>query len=265
MFPLFFLPLALASTTDTSCLPLSTWADRARDDLVAGEFDKVRDDLDRAEATLDCRVATSSDIARFRLYEGALLSLTGDTAGATRAFAAARRLDPEGWDPVLGSSLEAAWLAANPGAEVSVTVDTNQDRTLLDGTALKKWPATIPSGALVVQVLGHDKGEVHGHVLLDVPAADLPVTLATGLTELPPKDRSAQHRKAAPWLLASVASLAGSGGLALYTLNQRDASGTAPTIEEATLHHDRQMVGAWSTLGLAGAGALLFTAGAVTW
>lgn len=265
MLFLFLLSSAFASTTDTSCLPLSTWADRARDDLVAGEFDKVRDDLDRAAATLDCRVATPSDIARFRLYEGALLSLTGDTAGATRAFAAARRLDPDGWDPVLGSPLQAAWAAADPGPDVSVTVDTNQDRTLLDGTAIKRWPATIPSGALVVQVLGHDKGEVHGHVLLDVPAADLPVTLATGLTELPPEDRSAQHRKAAPWLIGSLATLAGSGGAALYALGQREASGTAPTITEATVHHDRQMVGAWSTLGLAGAGAVLFTVGAVTW
>ena len=262
---LSLLPAARAASADTSCLPMTSWNDRARADILAGEFESAHGSLAKAEASLDCRVATASEIARFWLYTGALALLEGDATRATRSLAASRRIDAEAWDPAMGAQVEAAWRAAEWGGPVTVTVDAEARRVLLDGAKVKEWPTTWPAGQLTVQVLGASRGEVLGHKLAVLPDVSTPVVVETSLPDLPPVDRSAQLRRSAPWVVTGLASFAASAGAAFYTLGEREKAGTAPTIPEADAHHDRQMVGAWSTVGLAGAGTVFLTVGAIAW
>lgn len=256
---------ALAAEAEATCVPLDAWADRTRDDLLGGDLDAARRHLEDAESALACRVATRAELSRYWLYTGALAALSHDSEAAGVAFGSARRLDPEGWDPLLGDALHAAWEAAPEGSPVSVLVDTNASRIVLDGERVRQWPVATDSGRLTVQVLGYRRGEVHDWRIITAPPALETILLETGLPELPPPDRTAQHRRAMPWFIAGATSLATSGGAALYALAERSASGTADTIEEAGNHRSRQLVGAWTTVGLAGTGVLLVGVGAITW
>jgi hypothetical protein len=161
----------------------------------------------------------------------------------------------------LGEALKQAYDAAPVGSPVLLTVDANGDRILLDGVRVKGWPAAGASGLVSVQVLDHVPDVVVGHRVFTVPEEGGEVLLGTGLPELPPPDPRLARKKGVPWLVVGASVFGVGGATAVYSLTQRAAAGTAPTIPEADAAHERQVISRWSAVGIAGAGVLLSAVG----
>lgn len=237
------------------CLPVSSWVDRAHQDLIQGDYDAVKQSLEAAERSMDCDPVDPSELGSYWLVKGGLLALTNDEPGASLAFAASKRVQPDGWDESLGGHLHDLYLAAKDGPEVTFTLDTNQTHALVNGEKPKSWPAVVPAGENFVQILRYEPGQAYGHKLFVAPPG-MELNVLTGLPELPRPDRTAQHRKAAPWLIAAATSLAASGASATVALLERERGATAPTIPAANQSESLQKVGAWGTVGFAGAAAI---------
>lgn len=254
---LILVPMAVAA--EGECMPTATWISRAHEDIIAGAFDAGREALAQAEASMDCGVLDTEELGRYWLHQGALLALTGDDAGARRAFAASRRVSPEGWDPAFGDRLHQLYTEGVDGPAVSLTVDTNRERVQLDGTRVKEWPSVVPGGPHLVQVLQSGDDGVYGHRFFDIQGPG-EVQLETGFPELP---RHAPRAHAhVPWLVAAASGVALSGASAGVALWQRSASGNAATMDSVRWHEDVQIGAAWTSVGLLGAGALCGGVGA---
>ena len=254
---LLILPSALAA--DPACLPAATWISRAREDIVAGDFEAGRGALAQAEASMDCEVVSPEELGRYWLHNGALLALTGDDAAARHAFAASRRVLPGGWDPTFGDQLHALYVASADGTPVSLTVDTNREQITLDGTRVRDWPQTLPGGPHLVQVLQNGDDGVYGHRFFDIQGPG-EVQLETGFPEVP--RHLAGTRAHVPWLIAAASGVALSGASAGVALWQRSASGSADTLDAVRQHEDVQIGAAWTSVGLLGAGVVCGGVGA---
>lgn len=245
---------ALADTPD--CLPAATWLDRAREDVLAGDFPAVKEALGHAEASFDCAPALPADLARYWLYQGAVAGLTGDDAGARTAFAASRRLAPGGWDSSFGPVLRALWDSAADGASFDMRLDTNADRAWLDGARVETWPNPTPGGLHLVQIRDDRAEVVLGHHFFEVNGPG-EITVETGLPQFPAKLPGRRPHPERSWLLAAGSSLVLSGGAATVALWQRGESGTADTIDAVHTHEKAQIVSAWTSVGLAGSSVVL--------
>lgn len=256
---LMILPSALAA--DSGCLPAATWISRAHEDIVAGDFDAGRAALAQAEASMDCEVVAPQDLGRYWLHNGALLALTGDEPAARHAFAASRRVLPDGWDPTFGDHLHQLYVDAADGTPVALTVDTNREQITLDGTRVRDWPQTVPGGPHLVQVLQNGDDGVYGHRFFDIQGPG-EVQLETGFPEVPRHLAGAHPRAHVPWLVAAASGVVLSGASAGVALWQRGASGNADSIASVQKHEDVQIGAAWTSVGLLGAGVVCGGVGA---
>jgi hypothetical protein len=259
---LLFATVAFAETPE--CLPPVNWIDRAREDLLAGDFPAVEAALANAETSFDCAPATQEDLARFWLYQGALRGLTQDQAGARRAFAAARRMAPAGWDPSLGDALKQLYDGAGDGEPFELRLDTNEDRAWVDGTRIPDWPYTLPGGTHLVQIRDVRREAVLGHHVFDVSGPG-EITVQTGLPQFPARLHEPRPNREVPWFIAAGSSLFLSGAGAGVALWQRAESGRAPTIEAVHQHEKVQIASAWTSIGLAGSTVLLGGVALVLW
>jgi hypothetical protein len=254
---LFTLAGALAAEQkqeEKECLAVQAWVDRAVEDLSAADLDGARRSLDSGKASMACTPAEAEELAAWWQAEGAWRSLQGDKDGALRAFAASKVTAPEVWNPTLGPAMRLLYEESATGGPAALEMDTNRDRAVVDGVAVKVWPHPVLAGEHVVQVMGHYRGQVLGATLTRVQPGET-MLVATGLPELPPPDRAEARRKRRPFLVAGASS----AGLAVActgtALWARAASGEAETIQAATNLKNLQLGAAYAMPGFAALGA----------
>lgn len=152
----------------------------ATEGLIEADAAEARSALDLAEAGLGCGpVASRATLARFFLLDGAIAALEGDAEGTTAAFAAARRIDASVWVDALGSRLKAQHAAATGTGETGVVdVEAPGWEAHWDGVP-GVFPADVPAGLHVVQVVGDD-GVAFGRVVWVAPGESLVVSSGLG-------------------------------------------------------------------------------------
>lgn len=158
----------------------------ATEGLIEADADEARSALDLAESGLGCgAVASPATLARFFLLDGATAALGGDRAATQDAFAAARRIDASVWVDALGARLREQHQAATGSGETGrVDVEAVGWEVRWDGV-VATFPADVPAGLHVVQVVGD--GEVaFGRVVWLEPGEELVVS-----SGLPPKQAAA--------------------------------------------------------------------------
>lgn len=256
--------ILLLATAAFACPSLDAEVDRAATELIAGDFDAALAALSTAEQSFTCAPATTSQVARFWLIEGAALHLRGETAKALAPLAAARAAAPDLFDPRLGPGVRAAWTAATSPGEGTLLIEP-QRVAFVDGAGVSDWPVTLAATPHLVQVVGPG-GEVRFGRVVRISAGDDAV-LDTGVSGEPdpiaiadvtPPEEVKEGKSPLMLIVAGVAA-AGAGACAGGALAQHaemEAATDTATIDAA---FDRQMGFGYSTYGLAGLAAAAFT------
>lgn len=253
--------LSLLSTA-LACPVLDAELERATAALVAGDRGTAEAALHEAEAAYACAPAGSAQVARTWLVQGALRHLAGEDA--TPWLAAARALEPGGFDARLGPDLRARFDAAGPSGDASLTLEPALP-ALLDGGARTTWPTATRAGPHVVQVLGDDGAVRFSRALTLLPGEDalVPTGLAPdfrAVTTLPAAAPGAveppRERRSPALLIAAGVAAAAGGGLAGLAFTQDAAMESATTTTALDAAFTRQKTFAYGAYGLWGVAAV---------
>jgi hypothetical protein len=154
------------------------------------------------------------------------------------------------FDERLGGEVRAAWTAAEPGANGTLTADRP---AIVDGRTLRRFPSSVASGPHAVQSLEHDWSKLifvppGEEFRVSVPASSSSATVA----------KQSQHPIALA--ITSGVLLAGAGGCAYGAYAQNDVMAAAANVGSLDDAYSLQGVLGWSAVGLGVAGV---TAGAL--
>lgn len=215
--------------------------------------------LAEALESLGCDAAGPTELGRYWAAEARHLGAAGETARAALAAAAAHRMLPPD-DPHL---LDVPAPAPADGTGWLV-VDTNRATSRVDTVPPAAWPAEVPSGLHLLQVLSPDGTTLwYGKVVRVVAAEE--VLVETGLPEaspeplvdgallpadLPPDEGP---RRSAWWFVASGVAAGGAAGLYWLADHERGAITTAEDLPALEAAYTRQRLYA--------GGAVLLSAG----
>lgn len=254
------LPILLLVARAFACPSLGAALDTAVAHSLAADFTAAERDLADAEAALACAEATPAEIAHYLVIRGGVAEFVSPGSGA-RLFASARAIDPAAWDPRLGPAIEQAWASAKLEGEGSLALDTNQDGGRVDGGVVAAWPAKVPEGWHVVQVVSLDGRAVLFGKAVNLPAGEAALVqtgLAEGLAATPqPLADSGRKRVLSPaWVIASGVVAAAGGGLAIGARLQADridAYEEVETLDTAWTREQQLAYGAYAAWGTAGA------------
>jgi hypothetical protein len=257
------MPLLLASAA-FACPNLDAEVERATGALVAGSFDTARDALANAESSFTCAPATTAQVARFWLVEGAAAQLRGDAAAARGPLAAARHAAPDLFDDRLGPDVKAAWEAAASAGRGTLLLEPARP-AFVDGAGVSTWPVPVDAVPHLVQVVGGDGAVRFGRLVRIAPGDDVlvqtglgterdPLVIADAAVPLEPK-----HKRSPALLIAAGIAAAGAGACAGGAYAQEAQMQAAADTGALDAAFTRQQILGYSTYGLAGAAAAALT------
>ncbi|MEZ4320271.1 MAG: hypothetical protein R3F61_22520 [Myxococcota bacterium] len=174
----------LAWADDTAACDPTTALDQAREAVLALDLEGGHAQLDEAEDTFGCGVATPAQIAKFWIITGALASFEGDEADRDAALLAARVADESLWLDAFGQDLREIWSTSVPleGEATLRLSDLPEGYAVrIDGKEAKGDLLTFSPGLHVLQVSGGE--HFFGRVVRGRPGDS--ITMPTGLPELP--------------------------------------------------------------------------------
>ncbi len=242
-----------------ACPSLGAALDRAAG--AGAATDAGRAALAEATESLACAPQTSDTLGWYWLLEAERLTDAGDPARAALARDAGRRLlRPE--DPrLVGLPAPEA-----PGAGW-IDLDTNRSAARVDATVPARWPAEVPAGLHLVQVVTPGGDEVRYGKIVRV-VADEEVLVETGLPELAPVPVAAIEplpisdttlseppppARSPWWFVVSGVAAGGAAGLYYLADHERPAIATAEDLDALESAYMRQRLYA--------SGAVLLSAG----
>ncbi|MES2640561.1 MAG: hypothetical protein V4850_13795 [Myxococcota bacterium] len=256
--------ILLLASLASACPDLNDAVERATSALISGDFADARTALDAAEASFACAPATTSQIARFWLVEGASAHLRNETANARTFLAAAREAAPTEFDDRLGPEIRATWAAAVPDGSGSLVLEPRR-AVLIDGQGVTEWPAIISAAPHVLQVVGADGTVRFGRVVRISAGEDAMVEAnlgnepaAAGIAGVAAPKEARPKKSPAMLILAGVAA-AGAGAFAGGALAQNPTLDTATDVETLDSTFARQQAFGYTSYGLMGAAAAVFT------
>ncbi len=217
-----------------------------------------------AAESLGCLAPSRGSLGRYWLVEAGLLARDGDPLRADLAGEAARRLLPPD-DPRLTG------LAPSPPPGSGwLVVDTNRLAARIDTLAPEVWPAEVPAGVHLIQVLPPEgTGVWYGKVVRVVAGEE--VLVETGLPEASPAETPPEattdvalptlsepvaperRRRSAWWFVASGVAAGGAAGLYYLADHERPAIAAADDLAG--------LDGAFTRQRLYAGGAVLLSAG----
>lgn len=269
-FALCALAALVPATAAAECPAVVLLLDHAEQAILEGRLDDYPALADEVDAAFACGPAASpKQVARAFLIQGAHQHFTGSAEGATLSFASARRLHPDGWNPVYGGELKAIYdasLSQVPDGLGQITVAPEPHPALLavvDGE-VSSLPAAVPVGFHLVQIT-----EVGGPALAAQRALvlDPGESVALNLGPLQPRPveqpvtataTPAGAKKKPLWPLLAAGGAAVLGGGAAWWASAQDAQmETAGSVGDLDAAYGRQQAlnaTAWTFGGLAAAG-----------
>ncbi len=253
------LPFLLLVARAFACPSLDASLDQALAHALSADFASADHDLGEAEAAMACSEAAPAQVAHYLVVRGGVAEF-GTPGGGVRFFASAKAIDPDTWDARLGPALEQVWKTAALDGAGSLSMDTNQDAGRVDGRTVDGWPAQVPEGWHVVQVVSLDGRAVLFGKAVNLPAGEAALVqtgLPEGMAAAPQPLEARRGRVLSPaWAIASGVVAAAGVGLAVGARLQADRVdeyGSVEIVDAAWTREQELAYGAYAAWGTAGA------------